>query len=72
MRSVTARCSNLCRDNLPGHFKVKEYCPLVFRDLRRRFLIDDIEYKVLIIGSYLFLAEVVVLKLQTTSLIIVD
>ena len=34
------------RENLPGHFKFKEYCPRVFHDLRRRFKIDDIEYMV--------------------------
>nr|WEL12744.1 1-phosphatidylinositol-5-phosphate 4-kinase [Halisarca dujardinii] len=33
------------KEYLPGHFKVKEYCPLVFRDLRKRFCVDDIEYK---------------------------
>lgn len=30
---------------MPSHFKVKEYCPLVFRNLRERFSIDDQEYK---------------------------
>ncbi|KOB76397.1 putative phosphatidylinositol-4-phosphate 5-kinase, type II, beta isoform 1, partial [Operophtera brumata] len=30
---------------MPSHFKVKEYCPLVFRNLRERFGIDDIDYK---------------------------
>ncbi len=29
------------KENLPSHFKVKEYCPLVFRNLRERFGIDD-------------------------------
>lgn len=33
------------RENMPSHFKVKEYCPLVFRNLRERFGIDDIDYK---------------------------
>lgn len=33
------------KEYLPGHFKVKEYCPLVFRDLRKRFCVDDTEYK---------------------------
>ncbi|VVC98482.1 unnamed protein product [Leptidea sinapis] len=32
-------------ENMPSHFKVKEYCPLVFRNLRERFGIDDIDYK---------------------------
>ncbi|XP_075238166.1 phosphatidylinositol 5-phosphate 4-kinase isoform X3 [Lycorma delicatula] len=30
---------------MPSHFKIKEYCPLVFRNLRERFGIDDIDYK---------------------------
>ncbi|KAL3187969.1 hypothetical protein MRX96_024322 [Rhipicephalus microplus] len=29
------------KENMPSHFKVKEYCPLVFRNLRERFGIDD-------------------------------
>jgi len=33
------------RENMPSHFKVKEYCPLVFRNLRERFGIDDIDYR---------------------------
>ena len=32
------------KENLPSHFKVKEYCPLVFRNLRERFSIDDNDY----------------------------
>ncbi|XP_013773413.1 phosphatidylinositol 5-phosphate 4-kinase type-2 alpha-like isoform X1 [Limulus polyphemus] len=32
------------KENLPSHFKVKEYCPLVFRNLRDRFGIDEGEY----------------------------
>ncbi|XP_078545095.1 phosphatidylinositol 5-phosphate 4-kinase type-2 gamma [Lissotriton helveticus] len=34
------------RENLPSHFKFKEYCPQVFRNLRERFGIDDIDYQV--------------------------
>lgn len=34
-----------CRENMPSHFKIKEYCPLVFRNLRERFGIDDLDYK---------------------------
>ena len=34
------------RENLPGHFKFKEYCPRVFHDLRKRFGFDDVEYMV--------------------------
>merc|ERR1711988_1357802 len=32
------------KENMPSHFKVKEYCPLVFRNLRERFGIDDASY----------------------------
>jgi len=32
------------KENLPSHFKVKEYCPLVFRNLRERFGIDDLDF----------------------------
>lgn len=33
------------RENMPSHFKVKEYCPLVFRNLRERFGVDDVDYR---------------------------
>lgn len=36
----------LHRENLPGHFKFKEYCPQVFRNLRERFGIEDLDYQV--------------------------
>ncbi|PVD30502.1 hypothetical protein C0Q70_09769 [Pomacea canaliculata] len=32
------------KDSMPSHFKVKEYCPLVFKNLRDRFGIDDNQY----------------------------
>ncbi|XP_076328058.1 phosphatidylinositol 5-phosphate 4-kinase type-2 beta-like isoform X2 [Tachypleus tridentatus] len=32
------------KESLPSHFVVKEYCPLVFRNLRERFGISDEEY----------------------------
>ena len=32
------------KENLPSHFKVKEYCPLVFRNVRERFGIPDGAY----------------------------
>ena len=32
------------KENMPSHFKFKEYCPLVFRNLRERFGIDDLDY----------------------------
>ncbi|KAG9340212.1 hypothetical protein JZ751_021652 [Albula glossodonta] len=34
------------KENLPGHFKFKEYCPQVFRNLRERFEIEDLDYQV--------------------------
>ncbi|XP_075055465.1 phosphatidylinositol 5-phosphate 4-kinase type-2 gamma [Mixophyes fleayi] len=34
------------RENLPSHFKFKEYCPQVFRNLRERFGVDDLDYQV--------------------------
>ncbi|KAI7809558.1 putative phosphatidylinositol 5-phosphate 4-kinase type-2 alpha [Triplophysa rosa] len=33
------------KENMPSHFKFKEYCPLVFRNLREKFSIDDQEYQ---------------------------
>uniref|UniRef100_A0A670JE14 1-phosphatidylinositol-5-phosphate 4-kinase n=1 Tax=Podarcis muralis TaxID=64176 RepID=A0A670JE14_PODMU len=33
------------KENLPSRFKFKEYCPLVFRNLRERFAIDDQDYQ---------------------------
>ncbi|XP_072775636.1 phosphatidylinositol 5-phosphate 4-kinase type-2 gamma isoform X3 [Taeniopygia guttata] len=33
------------RENLPSHFKFKEYCPQVFRNLRERFGVDDQDYQ---------------------------
>lgn len=32
------------KENLPSNFKVKEYCPLVFRNLRERFGINDSDF----------------------------
>uniref|UniRef100_A0A7N6F7P3 Phosphatidylinositol 5-phosphate 4-kinase type-2 alpha n=1 Tax=Anabas testudineus TaxID=64144 RepID=A0A7N6F7P3_ANATE len=32
------------KENMPSHFKFKEYCPLVFRNLRERFSIDDQDF----------------------------
>ncbi|XP_013913720.1 PREDICTED: phosphatidylinositol 5-phosphate 4-kinase type-2 beta isoform X2 [Thamnophis sirtalis] len=33
------------KENLPSRFKFKEYCPMVFRNLRERFGIDDQDYQ---------------------------
>ncbi|XP_072179098.1 phosphatidylinositol 5-phosphate 4-kinase type-2 alpha-like [Diadema setosum] len=33
------------KENLPSHFKFKEYCPLAFRNLRTLFSISDSEYQ---------------------------
>ncbi|CAD5120327.1 DgyrCDS8902 [Dimorphilus gyrociliatus] len=32
------------KENMPSHFKFKEYCPLVFRNLRERFHVEDQQY----------------------------
>uniref|UniRef100_A0A0B7AWQ2 1-phosphatidylinositol-5-phosphate 4-kinase n=1 Tax=Arion vulgaris TaxID=1028688 RepID=A0A0B7AWQ2_9EUPU len=32
------------KDNMPSRFKVKEYCPIVFRNLRERFGLEDVDY----------------------------
>jgi len=32
------------KDNMPSHFQFKECCPLVFRNLRERFSIDETRY----------------------------
>ncbi|XP_035008205.1 phosphatidylinositol 5-phosphate 4-kinase type-2 gamma isoform X1 [Hippoglossus stenolepis] len=34
------------KENLPGQFKFKEYCPQVFRNLREHFGIEDQDYRV--------------------------
>ncbi|UYV62610.1 hypothetical protein LAZ67_2001308 [Cordylochernes scorpioides] len=34
----------MSRDNLPSHYVVKDYCPLVFRNLREKFGISDGQY----------------------------
>ncbi|KAG9353474.1 hypothetical protein JZ751_018076 [Albula glossodonta] len=39
------------KENLPGHFKFKEYCPQVFRNLRERFGIEDLDYQVSLVRS---------------------
>uniref|UniRef100_A0AAY5F3T4 Phosphatidylinositol 5-phosphate 4-kinase type-2 alpha n=1 Tax=Electrophorus electricus TaxID=8005 RepID=A0AAY5F3T4_ELEEL len=36
------------KENMPSHFKVKEYCPLVFRNLRERFNIDDQDFQFIV------------------------
>jgi len=41
----------VCRENMPSHFKVKEYCPLVFRNIRERFNVYDDDFAVSIFSS---------------------
>ncbi|KAM4613857.1 phosphatidylinositol 5-phosphate 4-kinase type-2 gamma-like [Polymixia lowei] len=41
------------KENLPGQFKFKEYCPQVFRNLRERFGIMDQDYQVSLARSAL-------------------
>lgn len=43
---VQKKMSLFFRENLPGQFKFKEYCPQVFRNLRERFGIEDQDYQV--------------------------
>ncbi|KAL7407013.1 hypothetical protein ABVT39_001569 [Epinephelus coioides] len=40
------KMSLFLRENLPGQFKFKDYCPQVFRNLRERFGIEDQDYQV--------------------------
>ena len=46
----------LHRENFPSHFKFKEYCPLVFKQLRERFGVDDSQYVVSIVSWYCILS----------------
>ncbi|XP_028854912.1 phosphatidylinositol 5-phosphate 4-kinase type-2 gamma-like isoform X2 [Denticeps clupeoides] len=39
------------KGNLPSHFKFKEYCPQVFRNLRERFGIEDLDYQASLVRS---------------------
>lgn len=32
------------KDNMPSHFKIKDYCPNVFRNIREQFGVDQNEY----------------------------
>lgn len=34
------------KDNMPSHFKIKDYCPNVFRNIREQFGVDQYEYLV--------------------------
>eukprot|EP00128_Syssomonas_multiformis_P005312 Colp12_sorted_trinity150504_noHs@15623 len=43
-RKITVDNTLYCRQEMPAHFKVKEYCPMVFRDLRERFNLSPEEY----------------------------
>ncbi|KAL6088362.1 hypothetical protein STEG23_011372, partial [Scotinomys teguina] len=44
------------KENMPSHFKFKEYCPMVFRNLRERFGIDDQDFQ-LFTGDHFDKAE---------------
>ena len=46
------------RENLPGQFKFKDYCPQVFRNLRERFGIEDQDYQVRLLTSTSDRAEI--------------
>uniref|UniRef100_A0A672G1P5 Phosphatidylinositol 5-phosphate 4-kinase type-2 gamma n=1 Tax=Salarias fasciatus TaxID=181472 RepID=A0A672G1P5_SALFA len=45
------------KENLPGQFKFKEYCPQVFRNLRERFGIEDQDFQVSLARSSPFRDE---------------
>ncbi|XP_074529114.1 phosphatidylinositol 5-phosphate 4-kinase type-2 gamma-like isoform X2 [Halichoeres trimaculatus] len=45
------------KENLPGQFKFKDYCPQVFRNLREHFGIEDQDYQVSLARSPLFKDE---------------
>ncbi|PIO29130.1 hypothetical protein AB205_0086240, partial [Aquarana catesbeiana] len=40
------------KENMPSHFKFKEYCPMVFRNLRERFGIDDQDFQAKELPTY--------------------
>lgn len=54
---------------MPSHFKFKEYCPLVFRNLRERFSIDDQDFQVSFVKEREMIQSVMfsVLKPQHTA-----
>ncbi|KAI1717078.1 phosphatidylinositol-4-phosphate 5-Kinase domain-containing protein [Ditylenchus destructor] len=39
---VDNHCFN--KENMPSHFKIKDYCPNVFRNIREQFGVDQYEY----------------------------
>ncbi|XP_060898688.1 phosphatidylinositol 5-phosphate 4-kinase type-2 gamma-like [Labrus mixtus] len=45
------------KENLPGQFKFKDYCPQVFRNLREHFGIEDQDYQASLARSPLFKDE---------------
>ena len=70
------RCVSCYRDNMPSHFKFKEYCPVVFRNLRERFGVDEEIYLVsssvnwvgLLTGHITFNRHLTVMKIQEDPL----
>ena len=60
--------SSFCvsRESMPSHFKFKEYCPIVFRNLRERFGIDDQDYMVTARVSLFIVWNICTLSLLST------
>ena len=56
---------------MPSHFKFKEYCPMVFRNLRERFNVDDIDYMVGV-SLVVVMVKLWVQSLQTNTLMFID
>ena len=46
---------------MPSHFKFKEYCPLVFQNLRERFGIDDQFYAVMFSFSIIMIIIIIII-----------
>ena len=57
------------RENMPSHFKFKEYCPMVFRNLRERFGIDDQDFQVSSLSKHLNWWYIQVLKVNNAAVV---
>lgn len=51
---------------MSSHFKVKEYCPLVFRNIRERFGVDDLDYKESLTRYFIILSTLTVKYFDVT------
>lgn len=57
------------RENMPSHFKFKEYCPMVFRNLRERFGIDDQDFQVSSFSKHLKWWCIQILKVSNAAVV---